>query len=199
MDKEVGKCFSACNQGQRKEGDFYETHYSMTEQLLEKYNFDIDKSFLEPACGNNAITKILSKRIKNIFSYDIINGENFLNEKRKFDWIITNPPYSLADKFVMKAKEVSNVGIAFLLRTNYLQGNKRYKLIFNVNDNFKLKYIYQFTRMADLSAPIREDGKYPTGMLAYCWMIWEKGFNGLPIIDWIDNQQYVLNKNNYYL
>ena len=35
-DKIKGKCFSACNRGQRKESDFYETPYSITQQLLSK-------------------------------------------------------------------------------------------------------------------------------------------------------------------
>lgn len=35
----MSKCFSACNRGQRNKLDFYQTPYSITEQLLENEKF----------------------------------------------------------------------------------------------------------------------------------------------------------------
>jgi len=40
-----GKCISACNRGQRNKSDFYQTPYSMTEQLLENEIFIIQIGF----------------------------------------------------------------------------------------------------------------------------------------------------------
>ena len=45
-----------------------------------------------------------------------------------------------------------------------------------------------------LGEELREDGKYNTGMMVYAWFVWENGYSGLPMIDWIDNNQDVLSK-----
>ncbi len=191
----------------------FPTHYSMTEQLLEKEFFNPGASTLEPACGNDeAIVKVLKKHnFSNLDYYDIEHDNDFYRadfykEDRKFPYIITNPPYGTeADKFVMKAKEVCTVKFAMLLRTNYLSGALRLKQgIYEW-----LKTVYIFSRMPELSPvitrkikgeevsipnPLREDGKYHTAMIVYAWMVWEIGFTGKPITDWIDNQRYVLRK-----
>jgi len=195
-----GKCYSMVNVGQRKESDLYCTPCSMTEQFIEKSEeysiFDYKSSVLEPSCGKNHITKVLKKHFNTVTARDInINSsENFLDCKDLFDYIITNPPYSLVDEFVLKSKIIAKKAFAFLLRINYLQGKKRYDSIFNNKDNYRLKYIFSYTRMSDLSVEPREDGKYSTGMQPYAWFIWVKGFNQFPVIDWIDNQKYVLKK-----
>ena len=45
-----------------------------------------------------------------------------------------------------------------------------------------------------LGDKLREDGKYKTGMMVYAWFVWENGYAGLPMIDWIDNNDDVLSK-----
>jgi len=63
-----GKNFSCNNLGQRKKSDFYETPYSITQQLLDNEIFEY-QTILEPACGNGAISKVLEKnKIKMIRS-----------------------------------------------------------------------------------------------------------------------------------
>ncbi len=189
-----GKCFSMVDRGQRNKSDFYQTPYSMTEQLLSVEKFY--GSILEPASGDNAIIDILSKYYCNkskLAAYDIKFGEshNFLYFEEKYNNIITNPPFSLVTKFIIHAKEIYLEKIAFLMPLNYLHGQKRYELnIFN-----ELARVYVFTRYPMLSDTIREDGKYKTGMLVYAWYIWEKGYKGHASIDWLDNNKYVLKKN----
>jgi hypothetical protein len=33
-------------------------------------------------------------------------------------------------------------------------------------------------------------------MIAYAWYIWQKGWKKEPVIRWIDNQKYVIGKND---
>ena len=74
----------------------------------------------------------------------------------------------------------------------YLHGEKRYN-----NKIFKeLSKIYVFTRYSLLTKDIRSDGKYNTGMIVYAWFIWEKEHRKEPVIRWISNQKYILNKND---
>lgn len=188
----MGKNFSCNNVGQRRKGDFYQTPFSLTEQFLNKEVFDINKSILEPCCGKNAIVKVLKKfAFQKITSYDISKGIDFLEEKRKFNYIITNPPYSLAFEFIIKAREIVKDKFAFLLPLAYLHGKKRFDLIYS-DPYFKLKKVYVFTRYPLLSEKIRKDGKYNTGMMVYAWFVFDKMYIGKPMIDWIDNNDFVV-------
>ena len=113
MNEKKGKCYSKVNMGQRKKGDFYQTPYSMTSQILDHviYIGDSPETILEPAAGSGAILKVLKERFPKtkLYASDInrqVCNFDFLTHdfKKEFDWIITNPPYSLADEFVKKAK-----------------------------------------------------------------------------------------------
>lgn len=175
--------------------NIFHTHYSLTEQFLRREFFLYSATVLEPACGKSCISAVLNKNFAKVVQYDInhpvsMHRADFYKEERKFKYIITNPPYGKeTDNFVMKAKQVCTDKFAFLLRTNYLSGQTRY----NAHVYAGLSKVYIFTRMPDLRAEIRLDGKYPTAGIVYAWFVWEKD-NHIrnPIIKWIDNQKYVL-------
>ena len=187
-----GKNFSGNNAlGQRKKSDFYETPYSMTSHLLEVEDFNKSLTVCEPACGDGAIVKILEKKWDNVVAYDI--EKNFLWETENYDYIITNPPFSLAYEFVQKAKQIATEKFAFLLPLSYLHGKKRYDNIY-MDKQYGLKKVYVFTRYPMLGESLREDGKYNTGMMVYAWYIFENHYSELPAIDWIDNNEDVLSK-----
>lgn len=180
----AGKNFSTNNTGKRRESDFYETPYSLTWLLLE--NETLEGSILEPACGKGAISNIVGGT-----AYD--REMDFLEETRLFDTVITNPPYSLSQQFILKAKEIAQKKIVFLLPLSYLHGKKRYDQIWN-DKSFPLARIYVFTRYPLLGEPLREDGRHNTGMMVYAWYVWEKGNKGEPTIKWLDNDKYIMSK-----
>ena len=184
-----GKNYSTNNTGKRKKSDFYETPYSLTKMLLDKEK--LTGTILEPACGNGAITKILDKYNYKYDSYDI--ETDFLKEHKKYNTIITNPPFSIAYNFIQKAKEISDK-FYFLLPLSYLHGKKRYDDIY-CDDKYKLKKVYIFTRYPMLGEILREDGKHNTGMMVYAWYCFDKEYKKEPIINWLDNNEYVIRKN----
>jgi hypothetical protein len=185
-----GKNFSGNNLGQRKKSDFYETPYSITEQFLDVGLLHTHASTLEPACGRGAIVKVLKdKGIINIHSYD--KEVDFLTEKQCYEQIITNPPFSLADDFILKAKNVALSRFSFLLPLSYLHGKSRYDNIWT-DRQFPLASIHVFTRYPMLGDDLRSDGCYRTGMMVYAWYHWEKEHQGSATINWLDNQCYVL-------
>jgi len=189
-----GKNFSTNNSsGKRKKSDFYETPYSITRHLLNVEDFDYKLTICEPACGDGAIVKVLQEKTNNVVFYDI--EKNFLTEIEQYDYIITNPPFSISYEFIQKAKNVAKKKFAFLLPLSYLHGKKRYDDIYSDKD-YPLKKVYVFTRYPMLGEKLREDGKYNTGMMVYAWFIFEKGYDGPSIIDWIDNNSDVLSKND---
>jgi hypothetical protein len=187
-----GKNFSANNStGKRRKSDFYETPYSMTSHLLEVEDFDKSLTVCEPACGAGAISNILKKHWNDVVAYDV--EKDFLLEYGNYDYIISNPPFSIAYEFVQRAKRVATKKFAFLLPLSYLHGKKRYDDIY-MDKIYGLKKVYVFTRYPMLGEALREDGKYNTGMMVYAWYIFENHYSGDPIIDWIDNNADVLSK-----
>jgi hypothetical protein len=196
---EKGKCYSKVDMGQRNKSDFYQTPKLMTQALLDTGIFSGISSVLEPACGQHAITNVLYPKFQIIQYYDLYIGDrrmDFRDEARQFDCIITNPPYKLANEFILKAQTVATRMFAMLLPLNYLQGQKRYEEIFTSTKRmYKLKHVFVFTRMPMLSDTVRADGKYKTGMQAYCWYVWVNGYQGHPVIDWLDSKEHIVKGN----
>ena len=204
MNEKKGKNFSCNNvDGKRNPKDFYQTPYSITAALIKAEKLDLlsGKQFLEPCMGSGAITDVLSGNLHTgsfILGYDLFHSKpeyciDFMEEKSKFNIIVTNPPFSKAYQFIKKAKEVATEKICFLLPVNYLHGETRFNDIWKDRE-FPLARVHIFTRYPILSDSVRSDGKYKTGMIVYAWYVWEKGYNGKPEINWISNQSFILNK-----
>ena len=189
-ERASGKNFSRNSNPARHKSDFYQTPYNLTRRLLEAEKFE--GRILEPACGGGAITTILEEAgYRDITAYDLlIDGKDFLDETRKFDAIVTNPPFSLAKEFILKACEIAP-RFAFLLPLNYLHGKERLDEIYSREI---LEKIYVFARYPLLSAEIRPDGKYETGMMVYAWYIFDTRHKSAPTIHWIDNDSDVVRK-----
>ena len=45
---------------------------------------------------------------------------------RNPDWIITNPPFRLAERFALKALSLANTGVALLVRTVFIESVGRH-------------------------------------------------------------------------
>lgn len=188
----MGKNFSANNLGQRRKSDFYETPYSITQQFLDVEHFDKQAITFEPACGDGAISRVLADNgFSTCVSFDI--ERDFLTIDEYCDQIITNPPFSIAFDFIIKAKQVAGHKFAMLLPLSYLHGKRRLDHIYS-DTCYPLARVYVFCRYPMLGDKLREDGKYRTGMMVYAWYVWDKSHVGPPVIGWIDNQKYVLSK-----
>ena len=108
MTKKKGKNFSANNTtDKRKKTDFYETPYSLTRKFLDAEYFNKNATVCEPACGKGAITRVLKEYWDEnlVTAYD--QEVNFLWETGTYDYIVTNPPFSIASEFIQKAKRVA--------------------------------------------------------------------------------------------
>ena len=194
MSKKKGKNFSANNAtGKRKKSDFYETPYTLTRKFLDVEYFNKNSTVCEPACGGGAITRVLKEHWEDdkVTAYD--QETNFLWETGEYDYIVTNPPFSIAFEFIQRAKLVAKSKFAFLLPLSYLHGKKRFDEIYS-DRTYGLEKVYVFTRYPMLGESLREDGKYNTGMMVYAWYVWTNGYSGLPTIDWLDNNEDVLSK-----
>lgn len=187
----------------RVENDYYATPFNATEALLNALNESGDTLsgdlILEPSAGEGHIVKVLkdfypyNEIVANDIAYrssrlgiDVNGGIDFLNYEphRKFDTIITNPPFALAQEFIEKALELSNHYVIMFAKIQLLEGDKRRKMF----DNSPLKYVYVFSKRVN---PLRngeatdENGKPWASTMCFAWFVWEKDYEGEPIIRWI--------------
>ncbi len=181
---------SSRNNGARQIDDFYPTPAYAVEELLKREIFS--GNIWEPACGDGAISKVLINNGLFVRSTDIVDRgygdgvEDFLRDglfaqKKTFDHIITNPPYSRGLEFIEKSKEIATGKIAMFLKTVFLESEARREMF---NDKaFPLKTMYQFSKRVTLY----KDGvkMKNSGMIAYAWYVWDKNYVGKPTIEWI--------------
>lgn len=171
----MGKNFSRNNaSGKRRVADDYPTPYALTWEFLkaDRPNWDTKGYILEPAAGDGVMVQtLMTFGFENLQSYDLQkDGMDFFNEIGKFQYLITNPPYSIANDFILKAKEVVTDQFAMLLPLTYLQGSRRLREIWNDRE-FPLARIYVFNRFPMFDGTIRLDWKIATGMQTMAWYV----------------------------
>lgn len=83
------------------------------------------------------------------------------------DWVITNPPFRLAEQFARKGLDVAREGVALLVRTAFLEGSKRYRDLFVAHPPL---IVAQFVERVPMVKG-RHDPKASTAT-AYCWVVW---------------------------
>lgn len=184
---------------EREINDYYATPPLATKCLIEIFGDNLDKNItiLEPACGEGHISKEFEKLGYNVISHDLvdrgygISGRDFLTSTFKDGNmnIITNPPYKFAAEFVEKSMDIINDGnyVIMLLKLTFLEGMKRFEMF----KKYPPKILYVFSDRINC-AKNGEFEKYGEngGAACYCWYIWQKGFNGDPIIKWVNSADY---------
>lgn len=195
---EKRKNFSRNNLGQRRAGDFYQTPPSMTERFLDACPVQ-RLPVLEPAAGDGAMVGVLRARYGSCWvrSYDIRTGHDFLEERRQFPTVITNPPFSLSLEFIEQCKRVATDRFSLLMPIDYLHGIERYRRVFSARDEWTLSTLHVYVRRAMLDDKVREDGRYKTGMITWTWYTWRRRPWGrrpgnAPQVFWINNDEDVL-------
>jgi hypothetical protein len=184
MSKALSIVGSSRNNGEREKDDFYPTPKYAVEELLKRENFH--GNIWECACGEGDISEVFIEKGFDVKSTDLIDrgfGEvaDFFEYDYVADNIVTNPPYKHALEFVLEAKKKSNKKIAMFLKTVFLESEKR-KSMFE-DKEFALKTVYQFSKRVTL---YKNGVKMKnSGMIAYAWYVWERGYDGKPTIEWI--------------
>lgn len=179
----------------RKPSDFYPTPFEATAALipiLVSLGVLPGARIGEPACGNGAISRILerdggyevvSADLRHtgygLGGYDYLKGGikasegslGWLAEYGLLDAIVTNPPFNLAQAFILKATQQAPV-VAMLLKSNYWNSQRGEKLwrVRPPTHRFDLTW-----RLAFLE---EERGKAP--LMDCAWFLWVKDHAPLP-------------------
>lgn len=156
---------------------------------------------LDAGCGTGVWGKCLDKAVlsHNVLGIDIhpivtienedyyedVISADFIKFKPKitrYNLIIGNPPYSLAEEFIRHSFELLESGgyIYFLLRLSFLEGIARGKGLFK---EFPMKKVYICSRRPSFFST---NGKHTTDTLAYAMFLWQKNYQGKTELDFLD-------------
>ncbi len=160
----------------------------LMEHIIGKENDVAQMTCLEPACGAGHMAKVLKEYFFEVhsadaFNYDYGSVQDFLTaayEGDSFDWVITNPPFRLAEEFVIKALQVARVGVAILARSVFLESVGRYNGIFR---DAPPTIFAQFVERVPMVRG-RLDSKATTAT-GYAWLVWHKSKRDLPRLMWV--------------
>ena len=177
----------------RVENDYYATQPSSVEDLLLKEN--VHGRVLEPCVGGGHIADVLKTVADRVDCTDLVDRGydgtvvlDFLeqNVSPVYDWVVTNPPYKLAQDFIEQSLRATKDGghVAMFLKIQFLEGNKR-KLFF---EDTPPKTVYVFSKRQNPlrnGEPLDEKGKPWSSTMCFAWFVWEKGYSGKTTIEWI--------------
>ena len=164
--------------------DFYPTPKWATHALIENEKFVGD--IWESACGDGAVSEVLSKTGNKVISSDLYDrgygeaGIDFRSTSRSVDNIVTNPPFNAAEDFVHTGLKAAKGKFALLLRLAFLEGAGRQNSIFNINPPSK---VWVFSERITFYP--RNAERKGSGTTAYAWFVWDREHFGPSEICWL--------------
>lgn len=172
---------------------------ALLEHVLES---DVkNKSCLEPACGRGYMASPLAEYFQSVDASDVEDYgygrvANFMESScapGSYDWVITNPPFRLAEGFIQRGLEIAREGVAMLTRTVFIESIGRYERLFNV---LPPTHFAQFTERVPMVKG-RVDRKASTAT-GYAWLVWKKPTSDRTELVWVPPCRKRLERANDY-
>lgn len=171
--------------------DFFPTPPWATRAFLRhvfpRFSFaDRVYSVWEPACGEGHMSEVLKEQFRHVYASDVhdygLKDQGigaFVADKGGLDldiakcpfepeWIITNPPFKLAQAFAERALKEATVGVALLMRLAFLETLDRYDLF--RRDPFA--WVAPFAERVPMTKG-RWDPEADTAT-SYAWFVWTR-------------------------
>jgi hypothetical protein len=165
--------------------DLYETPPEATRALLRAEK--LPHWLWEPAAGRGAIVDVLRGAGHTVLASDLVDygcsthfhGRDFLMEYKAPDGceaIITNPPFKLANQFVLQALALCP-RVIMLLRLAFLESQGRAAIL----DSGELARVYVFRNrlpMMHRSGRGTQVAKTNSSAMAFAWFVWDRSHVG---------------------
>ena len=146
------------------------------EHILGGANRLSNLTAMEPACGRGDMAQVLSEYFGSVSASDIhpygygtiVDFLDSDHPEDSVDWIITNPPFKTAEKFLEKALPVARKGVALLTRTVFIESVGRFQRVFSVRPpSVVAQYV---ERVPMVKGRLDKKASTATG---YAWLVWE--------------------------
>lgn len=156
----------------RRQSDFYPTPPDVTVALMRFLKLPAGTDIWEPARGQGDMVRALADCGMAVYGTDIRDGIDFLTTRQPVnapaaDWIITNPPFSLADEFIRHAAEIGKP-FAMLLKAQYWHAAKRAQLFREIPPS----YVLPLTWRPDFLFKERNGKKGASPLMDVMWCVW---------------------------
>lgn len=156
---------------ERSKRDFYPTPPEVTEALVHFLGLK-NLTIWEPACGQKDMAQVLRDAGNAVIATDIQSGVDFLTcQPMECDWIITNPPFKLADQFITRCAETGKP-FALLLKSQYWHAKRRRELFDIYTPSFVLPLMWRPDFL------FKEQRKNKAPMMDVIWNVWMPPYKG---------------------
>jgi len=161
---------------------------ALMEHVLPTFGSVEDQSCLEPACGVGHMDKVLREYFRkttasDIYPYGYGDLADFCNspfEVGSCDWVITNPPFILAEEFIMRSLQIARMGVAILARTVFIESIGRYERLFKPHPPAIFAQFVE--RVPMVKGRLDKKASTATG---YAWFVWHNADIAKTEVAWI--------------
>jgi hypothetical protein len=113
------------------------TNYDTAKWIVDYFN--PIGSVLDPCAGNNVFYNLFKN--KNKYRCEIDDGVDFFSWRKKVNWIITNPPYSIYDIFIEKAFSIADNVVFFVPIAKAFKSNKIQQMVIDYGGLKEIVYM----------------------------------------------------------
>lgn len=156
------------DQGNRSKFDLYPTPPEVTHALMRQLELPYETCVWEPAAGKMDMALVLSEYVGEVRATDIQQGQDFLTYdpdwRPRADWIITNPPFSMAEQFIRRAYNFQ-LPFAMLLKSHYWHAKGRIPLFRECQPHLIMPLTWRPSFVKGKNNP----------MMEMCWNVWFMG------------------------
>lgn len=157
----------------------------------------------EPACGELHMARPLGEYFGSVRASDVhdYGGHELLDftftaeSEPSADWVISNPPFRLAELFIATGLRLARRGVAMLVRSAFLEAEGRHDRLFSVTPpSFVLQFVERvcmlegrLVRLGDVDPFAEKPGTKAATATSYCWLVWRQGAGGDTRLRWLAN------------
>lgn len=165
----------------RVASDWYVDPPFCTELLLKAVDFV--GPIWDPCCGSGTIPKAIAEHGSNACGgSDLIyrgfgrGGVDFLTDHNIRYNLIFNPPYLIAEKFILHALSVASCKVAALVNLKFLASQGRRERLFKPHPPLAVLILSRRPSMPPGDFGMQAKG----GTADYCWLVWENETGRIP-------------------
>lgn len=151
----------------RNASDFYPTPPEVTQALVDFLGLRPETMIWEPAAGEGHMARVLAGNGYIVTATDIKTGVDFMTSEIEtpWEWIMTNPPFSLAEGFIQRCAGYKKP-FALLLKVHFWNAKRRLTLFRSCPPAYVLPLTWRPVFLPE------ERGKSP--LMDFMWCVWDE-------------------------